>query len=115
MIGCILNAAGQIFLKKGMTILGPLDLNSSHLLKVCISIFTNIYILGGIVAYGLSLIISLIALSRLPVTYFYPISVSISYIFVTIAGTYFLGDALSSLKIVGLSVIMFGVYLVAVA
>jgi multidrug transporter EmrE-like cation transporter len=113
LVGCILNTIGQIFLKKGMTIVGPLDFTGAHLFKALGHAFTNRYIFTGFLAYAISFAVSLIALSRLPVTYFYPISVSVSYLLVTIASHFFLGDSISTMKILGLAIIIGGVYLVA--
>jgi multidrug transporter EmrE-like cation transporter len=114
LVGCVLNTIGQIFLKKGMTCIGPLNLTGSHMFHAVCHAFKNWYIFGGFIAYGLSLSISLIALSRLPVSYFYPLSVSISYIFVTIASYFFLGDTISLMKVLGLATIILGVYIVAI-
>ena len=113
LVGCILNTIGQIFLKKGMTIIGPLDFTGAHIFKAIGHAFTNGYIFTGFLAYALSFAVALIALSRLPVTYFYPISVSISYLLVTTASHFFLGDSISITKILGLAIIITGVYIVA--
>lgn len=113
LIGCVLNMIGQILLKKGMTAIGPLSLTGSHMLQAAFSSFKNWYIFGGFVVYGLSFAISLIAISRLPISYFYPLSVSVSYLFVTIASYYFLGESISLMKALGLVIIITGVYIVA--
>lgn len=114
LVGCVLNTIGQILLKKGMTVIGPLNLTGGHMFHAVSHAFTNGYIFGGFLAYALSFAVSLIALSRLPVTYFYPISVSISYLFVTIASYFFLADTISLMKILGLAIIILGVYIVAI-
>ena len=115
LVGCVLNTIGQIFLKKGMTALGPLNFTGSHMLHAVFQAFTNGYIFTGFLVYALSFSVSLIALSRLPVSYFYPLSVSISYIFITVASYFFLGDTISLMKILGLATIIVGVYLVAIS
>ena len=113
LVGCVLNTIGQVFLKKGMACIGPLNLTGEHMCHAFFSAFKNWYVFGGFLAYALSLSVSLIALSRLPVSYFYPLSVSISYIFVTIASYFFLGDTISLMKVLGLTIIVLGVYIVA--
>jgi multidrug transporter EmrE-like cation transporter len=115
LVGCVLNTIGQVFLKKGMTCIGPLDLTGTHMCQAIFSVFKNWYVFGGFLAYGISLTVSLIALSRLPVSYFYPLSVSISYVFVTVASYFFLGDTISLMKILGLAIIIIGVYIVAIS
>ena len=115
LVGCVLNTIGQIFLKKGMTSLGPLNFTGTHIFHAVSQAFTNGYIFGGFLAYALSFAVALIALSRLPVSYFYPLSVSVSYVFITIASYFFLGDTISLMKILGLAIIILGVYIVAIS
>ena len=115
LIGCILNTIGQILLKKGMNCIGPLSLKGGDMLQAAFSSFKNWYIFGGFVVYGLSFAVSLIAISRLPISYFYPLSVSISYVFVLLASHFFLGETISLMKALGLAIIVGGVYVVAIS
>ena len=108
----LLGTLAQLLLKAGTTAVGPFAFSSANLLPVGWQLATQPLIMGGILAYGLSLIIWIMALSRVEVSIAYPM-VSIGYVLTAIAAWQFLGESLSAMRIAGISVIMVGVFIVA--
>lgn len=105
-----LGATGQILLKAGLTQLGPHPAPT----RVVASIFTNLRVFGGFMCYGVSSLFYLVALSRLPLSYAYPL-IALSYVFVTFLSWKFLGEHVPGMRLAGLAVIMTGVVVMALS
>ena len=108
----LLGTLAQLLLKAGTTAVGPFAFSSANLLPVGWQLATQPLIMGGILAYGFSLIVWIMALSRVEVSIAYPM-VSIGYVLTAIAAWQFLGESLSTMRVAGISVIMAGVLIVA--
>lgn len=107
LVAILLGAAGQIALKSGLNQLG----SKPSPVKVLKSIFTPL-IFTGFACYGLSSILYLLALSRLELSYAYPM-VALSYVIVTFLSWKLLGEPVPVIRAAGLAVICTGVILVA--
>lgn len=112
MLGILLNTSAQLLLKSGMQAIGGFAFAWKNFLPISQQLLMNPYILMGLSAYVVSLGVWLLVLSRLEVSFAYPL-VSISYILVAVAGWYFLGENLTSMRIAGIAVIMVGVIMVS--
>lgn len=110
MTGVLLNAAAQLLLKKGMTTIGYFSFSWDNFLPIAQQVAINPYIMIGIVSYIFSLIAWLLVLSRLPVSYAYPM-LSIGYIVVAIVGYYLFQEPLTAHRILGILIIVAGIYL----
>lgn len=105
-----LGAAGQVLLKSGVTQLGDRPAVSI----VLRSIFTNIRVFGGFSCYAVSSLFYLFALSRLPLSYAYPL-IALSYVIVTVLAWRLLGERVPLGRIAGLGIILAGVVVVALS
>jgi len=105
-----LGATGQILLKAGLRQLGE-DVPPLEVLK---SIFTNAMVFGGYVCYGLSSLLYVVALSKLELSYAYPM-VALSYIMVTVLAWKLLDETVPTLRAAGLALILLGVVVVALS
>ena len=105
----LLGAAGQICLKYGLA-----DLEAKPLFVVVTAMFRNWFVLGGFLAYGASSLLYLFVLSRLDVSYAYPM-VALNYIFVTILAWLILKESVPVVRILGLAIIFVGVIVFATA
>ncbi len=103
----LLGAAGQICLKFGLA-----DLGAKSLFVVITAMFRNWFVLGGFLAYGASSLLYLFVLSRLDVSYAYPM-VALNYIFVTILAWLILKESVPAVRILGLAIILVGVMVFA--
>ena len=107
LISISFGAAGQLCLKYGVTLLGE----GVSPIAVIKGIFTP-YVFGGFVLYGLSSLIYLNVLSRLDLSNAYPF-VALSFVIVTVLSWYLFDETLPMLRIIGLALILAGVFTVA--
>lgn len=114
LLGVLLNAAAQLLLKAGMMQIGHFSFSLANLIPIGLKIMMSIPIITGLCAYVVSVVVWLLVLSRVPVSYAYPM-LSIGYIVNAIAAYYLLGEAMSVLRITGIFVIIAGVYMVSQA
>ena len=105
-----LGASGQILLKAGLKQL-PENLPA---LGVISSIFTNSRVFLGFVCYGVSSLVYLIALKRLPLSYAYPM-VALSYVLVVTLSWKIFGEEIPGLRIAALVVILTGGVMLALS
>lgn len=110
--GVILNAGAQLLLKAGTNVFPALDLDSERLIVSGWRILTEPHIVGGLLCYVLSVAIWIAALARVEVSVAYPM-LSIGYVVNALAAWILFGELLSAQKIVGILVIIVGVFLVA--
>ena len=110
--GVSLNAAAQLFLKFGMDRIGDFEFSMANIAPIGWQVATNYFVILGLACYVFSVVIWLMVLSRAPVGLAYPM-VSIGYIIPAVAGYFLLGESLTALRVIGIFVIIFGVYLVA--
>ena len=72
----------------------------------------NIYLLLGLMSYFISTVIWIVALSRVSVSIAYPM-ISLGYVFVALAAWFLFNEPLSSIKLLALGIITFGIILLA--
>jgi len=111
-VGVMLNACAQLLLKSGMLRVGHFDFTLQNAVPIGMKVLTNIPILSGLSFYVLSVGVWLLVLSRVPVSFAYPM-LSLGYIVNAVAAYYLFGEPLTSLRILGIFIIIAGVYLVA--
>ena len=99
--GVLLNAAAQLLLKAGTNAM-PLGLRLA----------LEPHIVGGLACYVVSVVLWVVALSRVPVSIAYPM-LSIGYVVNALAAWQLLGEALPPLRLAGIGVIILGVFMVA--
>lgn len=110
LIGVLLNAAAQLLLKAGANALGVITPTTANALPLAGAIATNPHFLGGFACYGISVLVWIMALSRVPVSIAYPM-LSIGYVVNAFAAWYLFDETLSSGRWLGIGFIMVGVYL----
>ncbi|MEO8157065.1 MAG: SMR family transporter [Betaproteobacteria bacterium] len=110
--GVLLNAAAQLLLKAGTNSIGAFGFTTANLVPVGIKVASNPYIIGGLGCYVISVVVWIMALSRVEVSLAYPM-LSIGYVVNALAAWYLFGEALSAQRMVGIGTIIVGVFLVA--
>lgn len=101
----------QLMLKHGLNSVGGLDF-SQGVVSAFLLVFQNPYILLGLFLYVCSSVLWLLVLSQAHLSFAYPI-LSIGYVFVAGLSWFFFGEHLSSLRLLGLGVIVTGVFLLS--
>lgn len=111
--GVALNAAAQLLLKAATRTSGVLVSDSGELSWSALAHLTRAYPLWiGLSFYGVSVILWLGALSRVPVSVAYPM-LSAGYVVNAIAAAFLFGEALSVPKFMGILLIIAGVIVLA--
>lgn len=110
--GVLLNAIAQLALKQGMRQIGHFDFTPATLISMSWRIGTNGYVVLGLACYVISVAVWLLALSRVEVSFAYPM-LSVGYIVTAVAAFYLFGEALTPVRIAGIAVIIFGVFLIS--
>jgi multidrug transporter EmrE-like cation transporter len=110
--GVLLNAAAQLLLKAGTNRVGEFAFAMDNLVPIGTKLAMNPFILGGLACYVVSVVVWILALSRVPVSVAYPM-LSIGYIVNALAAWMLFGESLGAQKLVGIGFIVVGVFLVA--
>lgn len=108
----LLGTLAQLLLKAGTNAVGHFAFTADNLWPVSWQLATQPHILGGMLSYAASLVLWIMALSRVEVSVAYPM-VSLGYVLTALAAWHFLGESLSGLRLLGIGVIILGVVLVA--
>jgi multidrug transporter EmrE-like cation transporter len=111
-LGVLLNTIAQLMLKAGMSQIGHFEFSFTNAWPIGMKVAANLPILTGLSLYAASVVIWLLVLSRVQVSFAYPM-LSIGYVINAIAANYLFGEPLTSLRMLGIFIIIAGVYLVA--
>ena len=112
LIGVMLTAFAQIFLKKGMMSLGHFDFAWSNALSVVMAAALNPAIILGVSCQAISLVVWMLVLSRVEVSFAYPFT-SLGYVVVAAIGYWTFQEQLNGYRISGIALICLGVFLVS--
>ena len=107
----LLGTLAQLLLKAGTNAVGPFAFSGENVWPIGYQLAMQPLILGGILSYALSLIVWILALSRVEVSVAYPM-VSIGYILTALAAWQLLGESVSAMRFAGIGVIVIGVVMV---
>lgn len=110
--GVLLNAAAQFFLKMATNKVGVIQASSALSLSAINAIFFQWPMIVGLICYGVSLLVWLMALSRTDVTLAYPM-LAIGYVVNAFAAQAFLGEIVSPQRWLAIGFILIGVVLLA--
>ena len=106
------NTLAQISLKAGLREIGYIDFNIGKIINTSFQLFKSPFILVGFISYALSLIFWIACLSRVEVSFVYPLT-SLGYVFTALIGFMLFQEDLNSVRLLGILIIMLGVYVVS--
>ena len=112
MIAMCLTVTGELLLKSGMNRHGELNVSLSTLVPTAVKLFSSPFVLGGFVFVFSGALFWLAVLSRWQLSLAYPL-LSISYIIGIIASVLILKEKVNAVQIVGVFVIIIGVFLIS--
>ncbi len=112
LITALLNTSAQLILKAGMEKIGEFNFAVTNILPIGMKVIFSPFIITGIVIYVVSLSLWLLLLSRVPVSVAYPMS-SMGFVFNAVGAYFIFGEHLSYPQVIGIFVIVLGVYLLA--
>jgi len=110
-ISIFLTVTAHLLLKKGMTLVGPLDFSFSNLVGLILQIFQNVYLFFGLAVFGIAFFSWLFALSKIQLHIMYPISVGLNFSLITIVSWLLFKESLTLYQITGIAVIISGIFL----
>jgi len=99
--GVLLNATAQLLLKAG-----------TNAMPLGVRLAIEPHILAGLACYVISVVVWVVALSRVPVSIAYPM-LSIGYVVNALAAWALLGETVTTMRMAGIAVIVVGVFMVA--
>ena len=112
LVGVLLNATAQLLLKAGTNAVGTFEFAIDNVFPVGMRLMLEPHIAGGIACYVVSVVVWIMALSRVEVSIAYPM-LSIGYIVNALAAWYLFGEPLTGIRITGIGFIVVGVFLIA--
>jgi drug/metabolite transporter (DMT)-like permease len=109
LLGMVLNVGAQVALKKLMQPFAEVPLLSAELIR---GVLTSPLLYVGLVLYAFSVVNWLIVLKRMDLGLAYP-AMSFAYIATFLLGVWLFHEPLSTTRMVGIAVIMGGVFLIS--
>jgi multidrug transporter EmrE-like cation transporter len=112
--GVLLNAVAQLLLKAGANSAGEISMSAGApaLFRTALGLAHHPGILGGLACYAISVVVWIIALSRVEVSIAYPM-LSIGYVVNAMLAWWLFGEDVNLQRWLGIGVIIVGVILVA--
>jgi multidrug transporter EmrE-like cation transporter len=111
-LGVLLNAMAQLALKASVSHLGAIPLDITQIGPVAEQLLREHWLWVGLSCYAISLVVWLLALSRVDVGIAYPM-LSIGYVVNVLAAWAWLGENLDANRLAGIGIILLGVYVLA--
>ncbi len=112
MLGVLLNAGAQLLLKAGTNAVGQFEFSSANILPMGMKFAVEPHILGGLTCYVISVVVWIMALSRVEVSIAYPM-LSVGYVVNAVAAWYLFGEQVTVERMAGIGIIILGVFVVA--
>jgi multidrug transporter EmrE-like cation transporter len=103
LVSILISAIAQIFLKLGTIRAGSMDI---------LKLFSNVYTLSGLCLYGLSAFLWVFAISKVQLSFAYPMA-SLGYVIVFGLSYWIFGEFISIRRAIGLVTIVIGVVIIA--
>ena len=112
MLGVLLNAGAQLLLKAGTNRVGEFAFSADNVIPIGLRLATSPPIVAGLACYVVSVVVWILALSRVPVSVAYPM-LSVGYVVNAVGAWLLFGESITAQKLVGIGFIVVGVYLMA--
>jgi drug/metabolite transporter (DMT)-like permease len=106
------NAAAQLMLKQGMTSLGAVSFEGSHLVLRILQIVFSPWIFFGLCVFVISMASHLYVLSKVELSFSYPF-LSLAYVAVAVLAYFLFREDLNAYRIAGIAFICVGTVLIA--
>ena len=110
--GVLLNAFAQLWLKAATLVSGPLLADDAGLTNRALQLVAVPSLWYALTAYGLSVVVWIVGLSRVPVSQAYPM-LSLGYVLNIGLAWWLFGEIPNAQRVIGIGVIVAGVVLVA--
>lgn len=113
LVSVVFNVTANILLKKGVLSFGGLSGEKTKIMLELTKAATNPLIIIGLVLYGLSFLIWLRVLSFNDLSKSYPIFAACVFLLTTLGSISFLNEHVSFLRIIGIAIMLVGIFIVS--
>lgn len=114
LISAIAASIGQVSFKKGMALAGNIEINLSLAWIInIIKIVFSPYVFAGLVFYAMSTLLWLTALSKCSLNFAYPFT-AVTFVCVIILSAVVLKEPIPFTRIIGMTVIIGGIFIVSI-
>ena len=113
LVSVTFNVTANILLKKGVLAFGGISGQKARIIPELLKAAVTPYLWLGLALYGLSFLIWLRVLSFNDLSRAYPIFAAVVFLFTTIGSLLFLKENISLLRVLGIVIIISGIYVVA--
>lgn len=110
--GVMLNAMAQLALKASVRSLGPIALDLHGAWPAALSLIAEPYLWLGLGCYGVSVVVWILALSRVDVSVAYPM-LSLGYVVNAVAAWWLFSETLGPHRVAGIAVVILGVIILS--
>lgn len=110
--GVMLNAIAQLALKASVKEMGAIGLNFSSSATAFLRLASEPFLWAGLFCYGISVIVWILALSRVDVSIAYPM-LSMGYVVNALFAWQLFGESMNPARIIGMGIVLLGVYVLA--
>lgn len=109
----LLSVLGQFLLKSGANQLGTLGVEAAgRAWQVAMGAALNPFLIGGLACYGLGAVTWIMVLTRVPLSWAYPI-LALNQVLILLVAWLFLGEQVTAMRWAGVLLIISGVYFVS--
>ena len=113
LISVVFNVTANILLKTVVTKTGGISADTTQLLSNLLKVAFNPYLILGLTLYGFSFLIWLRVLTFNDLSRSYPIFATIVFLLTTFGSVIFLNENVTLLRVLGICIMLFGIFLVA--
>ena len=107
------NVTANILLKTGVVKTGGISAETTNIIANILKVAISPYIITGLILYGFSFLIWLRVLTFNDLSRSYPIFATIVFLMTTIGSVLFLKEHVSIIRIVGIAVMLTGIFIVS--
>lgn len=108
------NAVAQILLKRGMLVVGEVNLGEGSILQTGLRIALQPWVILGLAIFVVSMASHLVVLSKVELSFAYPF-LSLAYIIVAAYSFFVFGESVTGLRIAGYALICAGTIVIAMS
>jgi multidrug transporter EmrE-like cation transporter len=111
-LSILMSSTAHIFLKKGMMKHAVNAMETDSIIGLVWTVGTNPWVMGGMLLHVSALVVWLWALNKVDISFAYPF-LALGYVLVSAMAWFWLGEELSSMKLLGMGIIIIGILVLA--
>jgi multidrug transporter EmrE-like cation transporter len=110
-VSILTTVGAHLCFKQGVLKMGSLDFSFANIFALITQILQNFWVLFGIVLFGISFLLWLFIISKLQLNIIYPVVISLEVSLVTVGSWFLFREYLTLWQVLGIAVILAGIFL----